>query len=238
MNGTNISRIEDGTASPVWLRRCAVLIWLASVLFSARPQAQTPQLPDEEWLFSDWEQKTTEVNEGTLRVLSTPPSTALHRHLNRIRILPGSLRHGWVELSQCHENLDAVPDLQIQFRRGKTRYLRITETHGIEHARVQEDSVQLRNISRRSRLCLSLQTLALHRRDTGYELVTGPYMRRFLDGYYPMFVSVQVDYPAELLQFRDAEPVAFERLAQGGVALQLWFEGELTLRLRFTPVAQ
>jgi hypothetical protein len=42
-----------------------------------------------------------------------------------------------------------------------------------------------------ARLCLSAQTRALRNTGNGYfNLVNGPYMRKFLDGYYPMRVTL------------------------------------------------
>ncbi|MGD8911541.1 MAG: hypothetical protein PVJ68_02195 [Candidatus Thiodiazotropha sp.] len=51
-------------------------------------------------------------------------------------------------------------------------------------------------------ICLQAETQSLHPTGQGgYQLRNGPYMRRFLDGYYPMLLTLQVDYPAELIRF-------------------------------------
>ena len=229
MNGLNDNSIEARIASRLWPGLLMAWLWLPSPL----PAESEFDVPDEEWLFSDWEEQAAEVNEGALQLLPQPPTEPVHRHINRIAISAESLRSGWVTLHQCHENLDAVPALQIQYRRGRTRSLEISEIRHIEKAWVEGDSVQLQNVGRGSRLCLRLQTRALHRRDDHYVLLTGPYMRRFLDGYYPMYVSLQVSYPDDLLRYRSAEPVAFTRVDKGRIKRALWFEGKLVLRLRF-----
>ncbi len=221
MNRTNDNRIRLLSTS------MALLIMLCSQTVAATEDSL------QQLLFSDWEQRAAEVNEGELHVFAQPLQQTVHLHQNHITITPDSLRTGWVLLQQCHENLDAVPELQIRFTRGRTRELEVTEAQGIESARVEGDSVQLLNIGKQSRLCLRLQTLALHRTAEGVELVTGPYMRRFLDGYYPMRVQLRVTYPQQLLQFQQAAPLAFTQEAANRLSLDVWFEGRLTTRLRF-----
>lgn len=178
------------------------------------------------------------VNEGQLHFLETPPAKPLHHHQNRIRIDADSLATGWVGLYQCHDQLDAVPLLQITFREGYVRDLEIDLASGIGHARVEGASVQLRNIKPGARLCLSAQTRALRNTGNGYfSLFNGPYMRKFLDGYYPMRVTLDVDYPAASLQLIDVSPVPQPGLSSderpGNIRLDTIFEGELRLLLQF-----
>ncbi|OJW80912.1 MAG: hypothetical protein BGO62_14400 [Thiobacillus sp. 65-1402] len=178
------------------------------------------------------------VNEGELRFLETPPAKPLHHHQNRIRIDADSLASGWVGLYQCHDRLDAVPLLQITFREGYVRDLKIDLARGIGHAWVEGASVQLRNVEPGARLCLSAQTRALRNTGNGYfSLFSGPYMRKFLDGYYPMRVTLEVDYPAESLQLIDVSPAPQAGLSfderPGNIRLETLFEGELRLLLQF-----
>ena len=108
------------------------------------------------------------VNEGALHFLATLPQKPVHHHQNRIRIDADSLTSGWVSLSQCHDNLDAVPRAQITFREGYVRDLRVDSFSRIEHAWIEGASVQLRNIEPGARLCLSAQTRALRNTGNGY----------------------------------------------------------------------
>jgi hypothetical protein len=98
--------------------------------------------------------------------------------------------------------------------------------------------VQLRNVSEGARLCLSAETRALHDGGNGYyALHNGPYMRKFLDGYYPMRVTIEVTYPAEALTLLDVSPAAQDGLriveAAGSVRLDAVFEGELRTVIQF-----
>lgn len=178
------------------------------------------------------------VNEGSLQFLETVPVKRFHHHQNRIRIDAESLRSGWVHLSQCHDNLDAVQRAQITFREGFVRDLKVERFSRIAEAWIEGASVQLRNIERGARLCLSAQTRALRHNGNGYyNLLSGPYMRRFLDGYYPMRVSLAVDYPTEQLTLIDVSPAPqpgfkFEE-APGRVGLDALFEGELMIQIQF-----
>lgn len=179
------------------------------------------------------------VNEGPLHFLATPPDKPVHHHQNRIVIDADSLASGWVSLQQCHDNLDAVGRAQITFREGFVRDLRVDLSQGIEEAWIEGPSVQLRQITPGSRLCLSAQTRAL--RDTGggyFNLNNGPYMRRFLDGYYPMRVSLDVTYPQDRLKLIDISPAATPGLrvnsVAGKVVMDALFEGELRTLIQFS----
>ncbi len=178
------------------------------------------------------------VNEGALHFLTTPPTRAPHHHQNRIRIDAASLETGWVQLAQCHDHLDAVPRAQITFREGHVRNLRVREATHIESAWAEGASVQLIGVAPGARLCLDAETRALRDRGDGFfVLQNGPYLRRFLDGYYPLRVSLQVDYPAALLGVVDVSPPAQPGLTvdehPGSVQLEALFEGALTTLIQF-----
>lgn len=180
----------------------------------------------------------SEVNEGSLSFLTEPPAKPIHHHQNQIRITPDSLATGWTDLTQCHDNLDSVPRAQITFREGYIRELRVVESRSIAEAWVQGPTIQLRNVSPNARLCLEAQTKALKSTGDGYfSLFNGPYMRKFLDGYYPMQVSLHLEYPASLLQVIDIFPAeqpgfTIQQVA-GQVMIDTVFEGELRTIVQF-----
>mgnify|MGYP001044562569 FL=1 len=186
-------------------------------------------------------ENATDVNEGSLLFLATPPGKPVHHHQNRFRIDKDSLRSGWVSLSQCHDHLDTVPRAQITFREGFVRDLRVDSFSDIEEAWIEGAAVQLRNVKSAARLCLSAQTRALRHAGNGYyNLYSGPYMRKFLDGYYPMRLTLEVEYPPELLSLIDISPPAQPGLIHvknpGAIRLEAIFEGELQTLIQFeTP---
>lgn len=179
-----------------------------------------------------------EVNEGMLTFLAMPPSRPVHHHQNRIRISEGSLAGGWTDLEQCHDNMDAVPAAQIAFREGYIRNLRIVESRAIGKAWVKGHTVQLQGVAPGARLCLAAQTRALIDSGSGhFSLHSGPYMRKFLDGYYPMQVSLTLEYPPHLLRVVDIFPAAQPgfRISQkaGSIKIETFFEGELRTLIQF-----
>lgn len=178
------------------------------------------------------------VNEGPLHFLETPPAKPIHHHQNRIRIETDSLASGWVRLSQCHDHLDAVPSSQVTFREGFVRDLRVDASTHIKDAWIEGASVQLRQIEPGARLCLSAQIRALRNTGNGYfSLINGPYMRKFLDGYYPMRVTLVVEYPAQALTLLDVSPPAQNGLdiveQPGTIRMEAVFEGELQTMIQF-----
>jgi hypothetical protein len=186
-------------------------------------------------------ESATLVNEGSLHFLQTAPAKPVHHHQNRIFIDAGSIDSGWVTLSQCHDHLDAVPLAQITFREGFIRDLKVDSAAHIEHVWIEGASVQLRNVEPGATLCLSAQTRALHNTGNGYfNLTNGPYMRKFLDGYYPMRVSLEVHYPAQSLKLIDVTPAAQPGFVlderPGFIRVDATFEGALTTLIQFeTP---
>mgnify|MGYP001764778792 CR=1 FL=1 len=209
------------------------LLFLVPAVAVAGP-AMSPQELDA-WFNG---KSAAEVNEGSLSFLTELPAKPIHHHQNRIRITPDSLATGWTELMQCHDNLDSVPRAQITFREGYIRELRVVESRAIGEAWVEGPTIQLRNVSPNARLCLEAQTRALKNTGDGYfSLFNGPYMRKFLDGYYPMHVSLRLEYPASLLLLIDISPAEQPgytvRQESGMVLIDTVFEGELRTTIQF-----
>lgn len=184
-------------------------------------------------------ESAADVNEGSLRFLpAPPPGKPVHHHQNTLRIDEGSLRSGWVDLLQCHDHLDAVPRAQITFRDGFVRDLKVSSFSRIEDAWIEGTTVQLLNVSSGARLCLSAQTRALRHTGNGYyTLYSGPYMRRFLDGYYPMRLTLEIEYPSTLLSLMEISPPAQPGLSHekspGAIRLDAVFEGVLQTLIQF-----
>jgi hypothetical protein len=221
-----------------------VIPLLAFVLLAATPvQAGEPGEAElERWLESDDplppSASTADVNEGELVFLAEPPRRTVHYHQNRLVISAASLRDGWVHLEQCHTNLDQIPLAQILYNKERVRNLVITRSEHIGISRVEGNTVQLEDIGPRARLCVTAWTRALRVRDDGsYLLRNGPFMRRFLDGYYPMRVSLQVDYADTGLHLVDMHPArqpGFEvSNGDGRLAFDAWFEGRLQTEFVF-----
>lgn len=204
----------------------------AALLSAAALAATDDDLFDQMDAEMDLMARTAAVNGGDLEFISAEAAIGAHAHLNKIHITPESLTQGWVRLEQCHENIDAVPAAQIMFRAGGVRNLEITSAENIGRAWVEGHSVQLEDISRQARLCVRGESQALYQIGDGhYRLRNGPYMRRFLDGYYPMRVAMSIDYPGELIrlvgQSPDAQPGFAVSSSDDALQVDATFEGRL-----------
>jgi hypothetical protein len=182
------------------------------------------------------------INEGELNFLDRPPDKPVHHHHNTFIIQQNSIETGWIKLLQCHENLDTFGRAQIVYNEGRIRNLRITEHINIVEARVEGHTVQLTDVKNHARLCIEAESRALIAQDDGsFVLQNGPFMRKFLDGYFPMRVSIDIQWPANL-SFVAIEPVEQQgfTVTTGRQSLQLdsWFEGRLITRIRFKRVPE
>ena len=200
----------------------------------------------EKWFASDEltppSQQTDNVNEGNLVFLLQKPATDVHHHQNRLIIDSQSLTSGWVRLQQCHNHLDKVSRIQINFRKGKVKHINIISSQNIEQAWVESNTVQLKNVGKDAKICVEAVTRALHANDDGsFSLRSGPFMRRFLDGYYPMHVSMQVSFSGTGLHLASVSPASQQGFQvwkhPGQIGYEAWFEGRLKTELKFYPGA-
>lgn len=203
----------------------ALLLLLTSALFAA------PALAADEFDLLD-------INEGELRFLERPPEKSPHLHSTHVFISDESLKTGWVTAKQCHYHLDQVSALQVVFNKSRVRRIEILQADNIERAWVEDASVQVTNIGKNAVLCILSENRAIKRdaADGTYEWHGGPYMRRFLDGYFPMQVKLAIDYPPDLVRLESIDPGAlrFKTVAQPGlIRLDALFEGRLDINIRF-----
>lgn len=216
--------------------------WLLSAFLAMSPGLGAEPLSREEmerWFDAPPEKSAADVNEGELRFLAAAPAKAVHHHHNLIVIADSTLRDGWARLIQCHQNLDRVPAAQILFSRERTRGLEITYQHGIGRAWVEGNSVQLQDVGADAWLCISAASRALHDNlDGTWSLRNGPFMRKFLDGYYPMHVSMDVQIESPRIRFERILPAEQQgfRVWEGPdeVSFDAWFEGRLSTEVRFS----
>lgn len=221
--------------APQWSLLCFPLL----ACWCSASHADTEQAADDaQWLDGIAERPAAAVNEGQLHFLARLPDKPVHHHRNEIVISEDSLGNGWVELRQCHHHLDAVGRSQIVFHREHTRALRILETWAIDESWVEGHTIQLSGTGSGAHICLAAESRALSIQPDGtYLLRNGPYLRRFLDGYYPIRVSMRVTLRVGSVRFLGSTPapqVGFKVWQTGNeVHYDAQFEGRLTTQLRF-----
>lgn len=215
---------------------CAGLFYAGLAGAGGEP-ADDEQLED--WFNTDLEAGVPQVGEGELLFLSPPPVTAILHSINSIAISESSLADGWVRLKQCYEGLDAVPEAEVVYQYRNMRHLRIHSKTNIGQAFARDASVQLVGVQHDATLCIEAEAQILYAQNDGsYALRNGPFHRRFLDGYFPMHVSIEVQYPPALLRFAGTSPEprpGFQvDLAAQAVYLEAWFAGTLGVEVNFT----
>ncbi len=210
-----------------------VMVLVSGLLFALSATAEIDPLDDD----SLWDPPQSELNRGELQFLETAPAAPVHHHQNEITVGASSLVDGWVALRQCHRDIDRVGRAQILYNSANTEALEIESHSNIEDAWVEGASVQLRRISTDAELCVRARARMLQVLDDGsYLLENGPFMRRFLDGYHPMRVTVNVDWGNLALTLGDTQPLAqpgFEIVeSDQGIRIDTIFEGRLKTALR------
>ncbi len=183
-------------------------------------------------------EKARNVNEGDLVFLDARPEPGAPRMEKRIHLTAVSLKTGWARMEQCHYNLDPVPAAEVVYGGDRTRAIEITKSEDIGTAVVEGDSVQMRDIRKGATLCVQAESKAIESLpgDAGFLVENGPFMRRFLDGYYPMQVELVIEWPAGLLELVETVPAEQPGYAVAqndhSVTIRAHFEGRLVSQVR------
>jgi hypothetical protein len=128
----------------------------------------------------------------------------------------------------------------VLYNGDKIRGLSVVHRTRVGEAWVEGPSVQLRNVERGDRLCVTAQTRALEPDDRGgYVIRNGPFMPQFLDGFYPMRVSLDVRLPPERPHFAGIAPPGKDGFRvthdEHRVRVDTLFEGRLHTEIRLAP---
>lgn len=131
--------------------------------------------------------------------------------------------------------------MEIVYRYEGIRDLRIDSYQGIASARVEGRSVQLADVSPGAEICIRANVQILRAiPDGAFEIRSGPFHRRFLDGYYPVHLEYVLQYPEDLLVVESISPPPRQGLSTidrpGVLNIDAWFEGKLTLVLRLREI--
>ncbi len=214
-----------------------IFFLLFAAVLSLRPAPLTAAETD--WSAAErqmeLEQRALEINEGDLQVLERPPEAASHHHQNRLLITAQSLSDGWVTMYQCHSDLDAVSATQVVYNKARIRNIKVLSSQNIGSVRIEGHTVQLKDVGAESEICISADKRALLYENGQYYLKLGPFMRRFLDGYYPMRVQVEVCYPT-FLQLVGSSPVKAKQRSRNKTSyadIDIWIVGKLDIELIF-----
>ena len=202
-------------------------------------QSQAQSLDEVFEFEQNLETQIQKVNEGELRFLTTPVhDRTVHTLTNTFTISASSLQNHWVEFHQCHENLDPVAASQIVFQYRQLRNLRIERYSHIGKAWVAGQTVQMEDVQKQAALCVTAEVnILLPNGSENFSLHSGPYFRKFLDGYYPFHLLLRINYPADhlgIIQVTPLEQAGFTlQYGDGYLVIDSWFEGELSVEVIF-----
>ena len=221
--------------------RSSVAIFLLIVPFLLYAKEEMTYEEAEAQFNTDFEVDYSEVNRGSLNFFSSAPEGEHLRIINHLRIEETSLKDGWVTMNQCHENLEAFPRAEVVYAYEEMRSLRVVETTKIANAKVDGNSVQLSEVRQGAKLCVQADVRIMRKQKGGsYQLINGPFYRRFLDGFYPLYVELVINFPENSLQFKSVKPDRQPGLSvskqPGKLTLQAWFEGELAFEVYWVPI--
>jgi hypothetical protein len=214
------------------------LLWLLILTgcWSARLTADEAQ-PD--WFEEHADPPVPQVGPGELVFLAPTPAGRLLHVENRLVIDGRSLTDGWVNLEQCYRGLDPVSDTEIVYAYREMRGLQLLSARRIGKASVHPSSIELHDVGAAAELCVAAEVRILLRNDDGvYTLRNGPFHRRFLDGFFPMRVTLEVRYPGDRLRLLSVSPAArtgvrIERFT-GRFAIDVLFAGALVIEARLS----
>lgn len=183
-----------------------------------------------------------DINEGELEFITRPLKETPHHHSTHISITAESMKSGWIGNKQCHSNLQTVPAMEIVFRKGYVRNLDISRSENIGRVWIEDATVQLQDIKKNAVVCITGETLSFKKNghSGNYIWTGGPYMKKYLDGYFPMKVSIAIDYPSDKLVLEKLTPLAVELKTvklPGHIRLSLLFEGILELETHFKEIS-
>jgi hypothetical protein len=193
----------------------------------------------EAWLEQDDDASALLVNEGNLNFLRDAQSHRVLQTRNWLTITPESLSNGWVELNQCQGNLDPVSAVEVVYRYHRLRNLRVISTRGIERAWVEQNTVQMEQVQEDGEICIEAEVQVLKPDgESTYTLQSGPFHRRFLDGYYPVRLDYRIRWPIDRLQLESVRPAMQQgfsvREQPGELTIDTLFEGKLTIDVHFS----
>ena len=239
-----ISSIRRSSSWRKTMKRALIPLFLLLGIFPVSPAVNgTEEISQEElerWFNSNSMEppRYKEVNDGHLVFLTNNHDKSLHHHHNTLTISRESLDNGWILLEQCHRNIDKVAAAQILFKAERVKNITITKSENINKAWVEDSSVQMEDIRDNAVLCLRANSHSLVKNaDGSFSLHNGPFMRRFLDGYFPIRVSLDLNYADTNLILTSVTPQnqsGFKVVEHGGkVHVDTVFEGKLQTEFHF-----
>ncbi len=177
------------------------------------------------------------INLGDLTLLDAKKYPKVMHSENKIKISADSLKTGWVLLNQCYFHLNAFPKVEVVYKYRKLKNLKIISSSKIAKTRVAGQAIELIDVKKGASLCVKASVLSLVKTTKGFKLENGPFRRKYLDGYFPMRVSLEITYPSKLINVNNILPKMLisskVKKSQGKINVDATFEGVLNTKVVF-----
>ena len=220
-----------------------ILFFIVSSLFLSPLILAKEYLSPEElekWFNSDGELPTSKVNDGQLNFIKNTIKKNIFHSVINITVDQNSIDNGWTKLTQCYSNLDPISRTAVVYRENLIKNLNILSSNNIKHAEVSGHKVILTKVSKEASLCIGATARNFYQNeDKSFSLVNGPYHRKFLDGYYPYHLKLNIHYSPKL-KFSYGLPKqqsGFQiKHRSNALFIDTVFEGRLKTEFRFNLI--
>ncbi len=194
----------------------------------------------EKWFMSDELTPPTKSSDSHLTFIPAPTDKPALHSINEITITPQSIKTGWVDLMQCYQHLDPVPEMEVVYNYKTMRKLTIVNSRNIEKAFLKGQSVQLENVQKNAQLCISTEIRIFYKnKDGSLNLMNGPFHRQFLDSFFPFHLTLKVNYPSKQLVFISSKPKSqfgfVVKQSENTLLIESFFTGKLYTEITFKP---
>ena len=222
-----------------FLRSFLTLLFLFT--FPVLQAEATPTAEElEKWFMSDELAPPTQSSDSHLTFIPPPTGKPALHSVTAITTNRQSKKTCWVDLMQCYENLDPVPEMEVVYNYKTMRKLTIVKSKNIERAYVKDQSVQLENVLKNAQLCVSTEVRIFYKnKDGSYRLVNGPFHRKFLDSYFPFHLTLKINYPSTQLKFISSKPKPqfgfVVKQLDNTLLIDSYFTGKLYTEINFKP---
>lgn len=221
--------------------RCTLLFILtASLIFTSLTNAKEFLSPEEleKWFHSDDELPVKKVNGGELTFLTTKAKKETFHSIINITVSQNSIDNGWTELTQCYSRLDPIYRTAVVYRKNLIKNLKVLSSKNIRLAKISKNKVILTDVTKGASLCIAANARNFYQNeDLSFSLVNGPYHRKFLDGYFPYHLNLNIHYDPKL-KFKYSLPKVqpgFEvKQKSNSLLINTLFEGRLKTEFRFS----
>lgn len=198
---------------------------------------------EERWLNEIDNENISETSEGQLRFLDPSSNINTLHSTNTLIISQKSIDDGWVDLHQCYINLDQLPEVDITYFYKTIKNLKIISINNIDSAEVKKQNITLKNIKKNPEICVSAEVRVFYQNpDLTFSLINGPYHRRFLDGYYPYHITLNIKFPGDILQLQETIPEQTKNflisVKRNSLLVDTTFEGILNIETKFKLIDQ